>query len=94
MPDPKRLKVGDRVRFIALPEEWQIPNRCIPRDSITFMRRMIRRRYPSRVARISDEGYPWIDAQMVQRGKKHYHSWLITESTGWRLVRRRSTGRC
>lgn len=89
MPDPRRLKVGDRVRFVALPDEWQNPNICIPRESLAFMKRMIRRKYPSRVARIDDSGYPWIDARMIQRGKEHRHSWLITESTGWRPVRGR-----
>ena len=92
MPDPRKLKVGDHVRFVAIPDEWQVRDRCIPRDSIAFMKRMIRRRHPSRVARKSDEGYPWIDAQIVQRGKRHYHSWLITEATGWRLVQTRYDG--
>ena len=25
MPDPKSLRVGDRVRFVSLPEEWDDP---------------------------------------------------------------------
>lgn len=25
MPDPKTLKVGDKVKFVALPEEWSAP---------------------------------------------------------------------
>jgi hypothetical protein len=51
------------------------------------MKTLIRRRRPCRVARIENGG-PWIDA--VGRGSGgpiEHHSWMITEKTGWRLVR-------
>jgi hypothetical protein len=90
MPDPRRLKVGDQVRFVAIPDEWLRRNRALHRDSLAFMKNMISRKSPSRIWRIDDSGYPWIRARMMYRGKPHYHSWLITESSGWRLVRRRT----
>jgi hypothetical protein len=90
MPDPRQLKVGDRVKFVSLPEEWRYPGNHIHRDSLAFMRKMIRRKSSSRVAMIDAWGYPWVRAVMFQRGKWHHHSWLISESTGWRLVRRRT----
>jgi|GEM_PF-4824593 len=91
MPDPLQLKVGNLVRFVSIPEEWARPGYHVPRDVIQFMKRMIRRKWPSRVQGLDDSGYPWIHAMIRQRGKRYWHTWLITESTGWRKVRRRIT---
>ena len=90
MPDPKCLKVGDLVRFTALPDEWSRPGFTVHRESVAFMRAMIRRTWPSRVAEIDDYGQPWIHARLRLRGRLHHHSWGIMESTGWHLVRHRS----
>ncbi len=89
MPNPKQLKVGDSVRFISFPDEWNDKKCSVPRESRAFMQQMIQRNYPSRIARIDESGYPEIEVRMKQRGRIHYHSWLITESTGWRMVRHR-----
>lgn len=69
-----------------MPEEWTDPRYSVDPESIRFMKKMIRRSWPSRISRIDENGYPWIAARMRQRGKLHYHSWLITESTGWYRV--------
>ncbi len=90
MPDPKQLRIGDRVRFISLPEEWSQPNFTTPPCSVAFMKRMIRRRFPSRIYRIDETGYPWIAARIRRRGRIEHHHWGIFESTGWRVVRRKS----
>ncbi len=82
MPDPKTLKVGDLIRFVKLPDEWTNPNCFVHAETQAFMKRMIKRSWPSRVARIEKNGYPWIDARMRQRGRLHYHSWGIYESSG------------
>ncbi len=60
MPDPKKLKVGDRIRFIRFPEEWSRPGIGVHRDSVAFMNAMIRRHFPSRVYKVDEEGYPWL----------------------------------
>jgi hypothetical protein len=90
MPEPHSLKVGDLVRFVTLPDEWTRPSYTIGAESIAFMKKMIRRSGPSRVAEVDEDGYPWIRARIRERGRIHYHSWMITESTGWRLVKRRT----
>jgi hypothetical protein len=90
MPDPKSLKVGDFVRFTALPDEWSRPGTGVHRESISFMKEMVRRTWPSRVEKIDEYGYPWIRARVRTRGRLYFHSWMITESTGWRLVKRRA----
>lgn len=86
MPSPDTLKVGDRVRFIALPDEWSEPSYGIHPDSISFMKRMLKRATPVRVTMIDEFGTPWIDAVTIERGKRHSHSWAITEETGWRKI--------
>ncbi len=83
MPDPQSLQVGDLVRFIGIPEEWSQSGYRIQRSSILFMKNLIRRTWPSRVSRIDDTGFPWIEARIRNRGRIEYHSWMITEPTGW-----------
>jgi len=86
MPNPRTLKIGDRVRFISIPEEWKQPGYGIQRESIAFMKRMLKRATPVRVTIIDEYGTPWISAITIERGKRNYHSWAITEETGWRMV--------
>ena len=88
MPDPLSLRIGDLVRFVSILDEWSHPGIRIPRESMLFMNEMIQRTWPSRISRIDESGYPWIEARIRQRGRIHYHAWLITESTGWRRVNR------
>ena len=88
MPDPKSLKTGDFVRFIALPDEWSRPGFTVHRESVAFMKSMIRRTWPSRIVGIDEYGVPWIHARVRVRGKLHFHGWGIMESTGWRRVAR------
>jgi hypothetical protein len=88
MPNPKSLKVGDRVRFTSLPDEWSRKGYTIPLESVRFMKVMVKRRWASRVAEIDEYGCPWIHARIRVRGRIHHHRWAIMESTGWRLVNR------
>lgn len=89
MPDPRLLRVGDRVCFVALPEEWSREGHTVAADSQALMVRLIARRPPARIAAIDVAGYPVIEARLRARRRIHYHWWTITESTGWRLVKRR-----
>ena len=89
MPDPKTLKVGDLIRFTELPAEWSQKGFTIHSDTIRFMKKMIRRTWPSRVCMIDEYGQPWIEAVTIERGKRHYHSYGIFETTGWRRVQSR-----
>ena len=78
MPKPQSLKTGDLVRFVAMPDEWSHPGYTVHAESITFMKKMIRRSSPSRVSEIDEYGYPWIDARIREHGRIHYHSWGMT----------------
>lgn len=91
MPDPKGLKIGDRVRFVDLPEEWKRPGVGVPTSSATFLKILIARGRPCRIARVDEDGFPWIEARTRRRdGRVIHHSWCIFESSGWRKVERRS----
>ncbi len=90
MPDRKALKVGDRVRFVALPDEWRRPGFTVGRGDRDFMRAMIRRSFSSRIYEIDEYGTPWIAARIWHRERWEYHWWGLFESTGWRKVERRS----
>ncbi|MEZ6194515.1 MAG: hypothetical protein R3F20_02140 [Planctomycetota bacterium] len=93
MPDPSPLNVGDRVRFVSLPEEWSTPGYSVHPSSRAFMRTLVARGRSSRIAGINEFGQPWIRARLRRRdGRIEYHQWEITEATGWvRVVPRRST---
>lgn len=86
MPDPRELKVGDRVRFVAIPDEWSQTNFQAPFEDRLFMKAMINRKFGSRVCGIDEQGFPWIQARFQVRGIWVWHSWTITETTGWRKV--------
>ncbi len=88
MPNPKMLKVGDRIKFFALPEEWKDPTFTICDEDVAFLETLIARTWSSRVCRIDDNGTPWIEARIRRKGKLDHHSWAIQEKTGWRLVNR------
>src|SRR4029078_12709070 len=76
---PRRLKVGDRIRFVSLPEEWNEPGYTIHKSSAEFMKRMIRRGRPCRIAKI-EHGSPWIRARLrAKNGRVEHHFWAVTE---------------
>ena len=90
MPDPKKLRIGDRVRFVSLPDEWQDPQyRVLPED-VEFMESMVARSWPSRVCEVDEFGTPWIAARICKDGEIEYHTWGILEQSGWRDVKRRT----
>ncbi len=93
MPNPKCLKVGDLVRFVCLPDEWSQQDFLVSQDDVAFIKKMIKRSWPSRVFTVDEYGEPWISARIRERGKYHYHSWKIAESTGWRQVQRKKVER-
>jgi hypothetical protein len=91
MPDPRTLRVGQRVRFVAFPDEWRARGWSVPTGSKALMRTLITRGRPCRVAHIDEDGYPWIDARTRRAGGRLvYHRWRIAEATGWVRVRRRT----
>ena len=84
MPDPRELRVGDRVRFVGLPDEWSEPGYQVHDESVALIRTLIERGRSSRVCKITEDGYPWIEVRVrCQDGALEHHSWGIYDSTGW-----------
>lgn len=90
MPDPSELKIGDLVQFTSLPDEWSQPEFFVHKETVAFMKKLIRRTWPSRIYRIDEHGTPWIAARTRRRKGWEYHWWGIFERTGWRKVTRRT----
>lgn len=86
MPDPTTLKVGDKIRFTGIPDEWGVPGMYVDPDDVAFMKVMIGRTWPSRIYRIDDDGCPWIRAYIREGDQAGDHDWKIFEKTGWRLI--------
>ncbi len=94
MPNPKKLQIGDRIRFVTLPDEWDDPKFHVHDDTIELVTALVERGRSSRVCEIADDGYPWIKARLRQGdGTIVYHSLGIYEATGWVRVARRGSAR-
>jgi hypothetical protein len=89
MPDPKLLEVGDRVRFVSLPEEWKDPGCSVQEEDKEFMKLMVKRTWPSRVCEIDEYGHPWIAARIRVHDQYELHTWAIIETMGWKKVQTR-----
>lgn len=87
MPNPADLEVGDRIRFVAQPDEWSAPGYVVQSESVELLRTLVARRHSSRIARIDERGTPWIEVRTRDEGgRTHWHAWSITERTGWMRV--------
>lgn len=90
MPDPRSLRVGDRIRFVAFPDAWSEPGYLVHAEDRAFLRDRIERRRVCRIARLDADGWPWFDGRTVDaEGRTVHHSWGVFESTGWERVRGR-----
>lgn len=87
MPDPRRLRVGDRLVYVALPAHWARPDVGVPASSRRFLRAIVARGRSVRVHRKDDDGYPWFRARLRRPdGGVEHHEWGVFETTGWRRV--------
>jgi hypothetical protein len=75
---------------VSLPAEWSRPDCQVLAEDRAFMKKMIARSWPSRIFWIDEYGTPWIAATIREKRRFVYHTWGIFESSGWRLVKRRS----
>ncbi len=94
MPDPKLLKVGDRVRIIRVPyTDLQQRDREIAErlemagwtaDSIE---RIIEQSPIVRISRIDQTGCVWYEASIVScQGTEEIHSLILYDDDSWEYV--------
>ena len=85
MPDPKLLKVGDRIKYVTRPLEWIDPKFKVCEDDKKFLDAIIKRGYWQRIYEIDEYGNPWIEIRLKVDGKVQLHTWAIFEDSGWIL---------
>jgi hypothetical protein len=88
--DWRKLRVGDRVRFVNMPTEFARPGYFVHRDTLRVYRRLIERSRTVRVAYFDDWKLPWIRCQFRGKdGRIEYHELAINHD-GWVLVKSRT----
>ena len=85
MPDPKLLKVDDKIRYISRPLEWNNLKFRICEEDKIFLVAVIARGYWQRVYEIDEYGNPWIEIRLNVNGNIQVHTWAIFEESGWKL---------
>ena len=85
MPNPKNLRVGDRIKYVCRPREWSNINFRVCEDDKIFLDELIKRGYWQRVYEIDEYGYPWIYIRLSIKNKVEIHTWAIFEESGWIL---------
>ena len=91
--DWRKLRVGDRIRFVSMPTDISQPGYVVHRDTLRVFQRLIERRRPVRVAFLDQWGdgkAPWIRCRFRRKdGRIEYHS-LMIDHDGWVRVRARA----
>ncbi|HEX8915770.1 MAG TPA: hypothetical protein VF796_25675 [Humisphaera sp.] len=90
MPQRVRpLKVGDRIRIVRLPPDWETAEYKVSREMRSLYRTLIARRRPVTITEI-DFDVPWIHCQTREKdGRKVLH-WVVIDDGCWvRVVPRR-----
>jgi hypothetical protein len=83
------LRVGDRIRIIRLPTEWNQRGYRVPPCTRRLYTRLIQRRRPVRVYKIDDWGLPWIACRFRRKNGSWDHHFLAVNDDSWVMVRNR-----
>ena len=83
MPNPKILKIGDKIKFIHRPAEWNNHKFHTDKEDKKFMDILISRGYWQRISEIDEYGKPWIHVRIKNKNRIEHHTWAIMEKTGW-----------
>jgi len=83
------LRIGDRIRIICFPGDWNRPRYYVPSCTRRLYKRLIERRRSVRVYKIDDQGIPWINCKFRRKnGTWEYHYLAINDDI-WIRVKRR-----
>jgi hypothetical protein len=85
----KDLRVGDRIRLVAMPPEWDAPGYHLPACTRNLVRRLIARRRPLRIYEVDDAGAPWVQCRFRLRSGQWDHHFLAITQGGWVRVKPR-----
>jgi hypothetical protein len=82
----RKLRIGDRVRFVRIPGE-DIPAYHLHAETKRAYRMVIARGRAVRVYEIDDWGIPWVQFRLKdKRGRWEYHSMALNDDS-WVAVR-------
>src|SRR5437660_427372 len=84
----RTLRVGDRIRMVRFPTEWEQPGYHVPLCTRRLYRALIDRRRSVRVYEIK-WGMPWIRCRLPRRGGGWEHHFLAIIDDSWVRVRSR-----
>ncbi len=89
-PNWKRLKVGDRVRFVRLPTTFNgKPGGGLLPETLRLYKKLIARGRPARVFKIDEYGHPWIYCRFRRKNGQWEIHWLGVNDDSWVLVNSR-----
>jgi hypothetical protein len=89
-PAWKKLKVGDRVRFVRLPTFYTVDGRGLHAETLDLYKRLIAARKISRVYQVDKDGLPWIRCRFRLPNGDWERHWLAINDDSWELVRPRN----
>src|SRR4051794_3607054 len=84
------LRVGDRIRFVRMPTEFDGPGYHVHPETRAVYRRLIERRRPVRVYEVDEWGAPWIRCRFKREDASWEHHFLAVNHDGWVRVNRRT----
>lgn len=96
VPDPTKLKIGDRIRITGVPQaDLQQREREITAGTegagwtADSIERIIKQAPIVRISRIDDDGCVWYNATVVgSDGREERHSLIVYEDDTWEIVGR------
>ena len=83
MPDPKKIKVGDYIKYVNRPVECSSESYKVDKWDVDFLDKLIMRGRWQRIAFIDEYRNPWIYVKLNIDGKIEHHTWSIFENSGW-----------
>lgn len=93
MPDRKKLKIGDKIRILSVPES-DIKQRRIeiaegkdnPGWTADIIELIISQNPIVKIDEIDDFGQPWFSCDLMVNGKPEQHTLAIMEDSSWELA--------
>lgn len=80
---PAKLKIGDRIRIVNVPDNATHP------DTQKCFQMLIDRGYSQRISEIDEFGFPWISAKFFINGQWVGESLAIFDDGSWVKVEKR-----
>lgn len=87
------LKVGDRVRIVRLPPQWETVGYHVPASTRAVYRKLIERGRPLVVREMDERGLPWTWCRIRGRGGRLEHHALVIDDGCWVRVKPRKRPR-